>query len=99
MAHDRGFQRALVRFTDRLSPEEREEFQVSTLEDVYDIIEQIQSVHGSERRMRNLTRIRSFLEAMEQYGKVIEVFLNAADLLAFVWVRHDNYFLNANLTL
>ena len=85
-AHDGGFQRALVRFTDRLSSEERKEFQFSTLEDVYVVIEQIQNVHGSERKMRNLTRIKSFLEAMEQYGKVIEVFLNAADLLAFVWV-------------
>jgi hypothetical protein len=88
LTHDRGFQRALARFTDCLSLDERKEFEFSTLEDVYDVIEQIQNVHGSERNMRNLTRIKSFLEAMEQYGKVIEVFLNAADLLAFVWVRH-----------
>jgi hypothetical protein len=88
LAHDRGFQRALVRFTDRLSPDEKREFEFSTLEEVYDVIEQIQNVHGSERKMRNLTRIKSFLEAMEQYGKVIEVFLNSANLLAFVWVRH-----------
>jgi hypothetical protein len=89
--HDYGFQRALIRFTDRLSPDEKNEFKVTTLEEVYDVIEQIQNVHGSERKMRNLTRIKSFLEAMEQYGKVIEVFLNAVDLLAFVWVRHDSH--------
>lgn len=87
-AQDRGFQRALVRFTDQLSPDEKREFEFSTLEEVYDVIERIQNVHASERKMRNLTRIKSFLEAMEQYGKVIEVFLNSANLLAFVWVRH-----------
>ena len=87
LAYERGFQRALVRFTDQLSSDEKRDFEFSTLEEVYDVIEQIQNVHGSERKMRNLTRIKSFLEAMEQYGKVIEVFLNSASLLAFVWVR------------
>ena len=89
LAHERGFQRALVRFTDQLSSDEKRDFEFSTLEEVYDVIEQTQNLHGSERKMRNLTRIKSFLEAMEEYGKVIEVFLNSASLLAFVWVRHD----------
>lgn len=35
--------------------------------------------------MMHMGRITSFLEAMEQFGKVIEVFLNVADMLAFVW--------------
>jgi hypothetical protein len=33
----------------------------------------------------NLTRIRRFLEAMDQYGKVIEVFLNDSSMLCVVW--------------
>ena len=33
----------------------------------------------------NLSRILGFLEAMNQFGKVVEVFLNTSDILAFVW--------------
>jgi hypothetical protein len=35
--------------------------------------------------MMNLSRIRSCLEAMDQFGKVIEIFLNVSDAVAFVW--------------
>ena len=84
---DRAFERALYRFTSHLSEQDRNEFQFTTLEDVHNVIHQMQSVHGPERKMRNLARIQAFLEAMEEYGKVIEVFLNAARPLAFVWVR------------
>lgn len=35
--------------------------------------------------MRNLSRILGFLEAMKQFGAVVEVFLNTSDILAFVW--------------
>ena len=82
-----GFQRALARFKGHLSLAEQEEFGFTTLEDVQRTIAQIQDTQGSERRMRNLTRIKAFLEGMEQYGKVVEVFLNTSDILAFVWVR------------
>lgn len=33
----------------------------------------------------NLTRIQRFLEGMEQLGKVIDIFLNTSEVLAFVW--------------
>lgn len=35
--------------------------------------------------MVHMKRIESFLEAMEQFGKVIEIFLNATNYLAFIW--------------
>jgi hypothetical protein len=40
---------------------------------------------GRRKELMNLTRIQRFLEAMDQYGKVIEVFLNASSTLCFVW--------------
>ncbi len=89
--NDSGFQRALTRFKGHLSPTEQEEFGVTSLEDVQETIANIQENQGSQRKMRNLTRIKAFLEAMEQYGKVIEVFLNVSDILAFVWVCGQFY--------
>ena len=86
---DSVFQRTLARFTSSLTAAEQEDFQFTTLEEVHDVIHQIQETHGSERRMRNVNRIKSFLEAMEQYGQVIEVFLNVTDILAFIWVSRS----------
>lgn len=85
-ASDGGFQRALARFKNHLSPAEQEDFAVTSLEDVQRTIAQIQQTQGSQKKMRNLTRIKAFIEAMEQYGKVVEVFLNVSDIIAFVWV-------------
>lgn len=87
---DGGFQRALTRFKSHLSPTEQEEFSVTSLEDVQEAIAKIQDTQASKRNMRNLNRIKSFLEAMEQYGKVVEVFLNVSEILAFVWVRRHS---------
>ena len=83
---DVSFQGALKRMVDSLSPAEKEDFQFTTLEDVHLEIAKIQEAQGSERRLRNLPRIKGFLEAMEQFGKVVEVFLNVSDVVAFVWV-------------
>ena len=83
---DSAFKRALARFKDHLSPTEQDEFGVTSLKDVQETIARIQQTQGSERKMRNLTRIKAFLEAMEQYGKVVEVFVNVSDIIAFVWV-------------
>lgn len=85
-SNDSAFQRALARFKGHLSPEQREEFSITSLEDVQKTIARIQDAQGSERRMRNLTRIKGFVEAMEQYGRVVEVFLNVSEIIAFIWV-------------
>ena len=83
---DSAFIRALERFKAHLSPAEQDEFGVASLEDVQKTIAHIQQTQGSERRMRNLTRIKAFIEAMDQYGKIVEVFVNVSDIIAFIWV-------------
>ena len=45
----------------------------------------IQAEQRARKQMMHMGRIQSFLEAMEQFGKVIEVFLNVNNFLAFVW--------------
>ena len=85
-----AFQRALARFKSHLSPEDQDKFSVTRLEDVQEAIAQIQSAQGSKRKMRNLTRLKGFIEAMEQYGQVVEVFLNVHEIIAFVWVSRQS---------
>ncbi|KAI9779019.1 MAG: hypothetical protein M1816_003779 [Peltula sp. TS41687] len=80
-----SFSRALMNFTNTLSEERKDDFRFSTLADLHSTIHEIQRKQASVKKMRNMARLSSFLEAMEQYGKVIEVFLNTSEFVAFIW--------------
>ena len=80
-----GFERALKSFQARLTSSERAQFNVATLDDLKITILTIQAEQRARKEMMHIGRIQSFLEAMEQFGKVIEVFVNTTDMLAFVW--------------
>lgn len=83
-----AFSRVLSAFQSRLSPQDINRFRFTTYEDLKLFITDIQKEQAQRRGFRNLNRIRPFLNGLEQYGKVIEVFVNAKpDILAFVWVR------------
>lgn len=84
------FQKALERFILTLSKDEVEDFRFAKLEDVHKVIGDLQEEQGKRKTMMNMTRIASFLEAMDQFGKVIEVFLNSTKFLAFIWVSFYN---------
>ena len=81
-----SFQRALEKFTKNLTEKQRREFSSCTLEHVHHTISVIQHNRGNQKNMRDMARIESFLEAMDQLGKVVEVFLNCTPFLGYVWV-------------
>ncbi|TVY15598.1 Vegetative incompatibility protein HET-E-1 [Lachnellula arida] len=68
------FDNVLTDFKKRLTAKELENFQFVTLEDVRQTILRIQNDQEHLKEMRDMTRIESFLEAMAQFGKTIEVF-------------------------
>ncbi|KAI1128502.1 hypothetical protein F5Y10DRAFT_292051 [Nemania abortiva] len=80
-----GFQRALDAFVSRLKPSEKSLFKVTTLDELKVTILTIQADQRARKKMMHLNRILPFLETMDQLGKVIEVFLNTTNFLAFVW--------------
>jgi len=80
-----GFERALKAFESRLKPPERAQFSTTSLDDLKLTLLSIQAEQRARKQMMHMGRIRSFLEAMEQFGKVIEIFLNTTNFLAFVW--------------
>jgi hypothetical protein len=57
-----------------------------TLDDLKKEIDDLQTRQHSRRTLRNMPKLRGFLEATEQFGKVIEVFCQAHEVVAFVWV-------------
>ncbi|KAK5057581.1 hypothetical protein LTR84_011581 [Exophiala bonariae] len=75
----------LVKFKNRLTARELQRFKGTTLEDVKATLADIEKRQDTQRELRNLTRIRGFLDAMDQFGKVIEVFPNSSNMVAFVW--------------
>jgi hypothetical protein len=79
------FQDCLADFKKRLTKKELQEFQFSSLNDVKAAILKIQDDQSSRKSMMNLPRVKAFIEAFEQYGNIIEVFLNTSSILCFIW--------------
>ena len=86
--HPPAFQKALDEFRSDLAREAEDEFNCTTLEDLQRCILEIQKKH--DRKSKNMNRLKTLLEAMEQYGKVVEVCLNTTNVLAFVWVSRQS---------
>ncbi|KAK4466013.1 hypothetical protein QBC42DRAFT_335816 [Cladorrhinum samala] len=82
---DDAFARARSKFTKSIGPHLAQQFSGCTLKDVRDAIRDIQREHGEEDNLRNMRRLSAFIEAMEQFGKVVDVFLNASEFVCFVW--------------
>ncbi|KAK7917257.1 hypothetical protein PG985_010865 [Apiospora marii] len=85
MSAPNAFEKALAAFNSELTDSERAQFQFATSQDVRVAILTIQAEQRRSKKIINLTRIQGVIEAMEQLGKVLEVFLNSSDILAFVW--------------
>jgi hypothetical protein len=81
-----SFQRAVEKFTKSLTVKQRHEFTVCSLDDVHQTIVTVQERRGDQKAMRNMARLQAFLEAMDQYRKVVEAFLNCTPFLGYVWV-------------
>jgi hypothetical protein len=81
-----AFQLALHNFQASLSDKERRQFGATTLHDLNVAIETIQQKQMSERKLRAMNKLGRFLEGMKEYDKIVAVFLNTSEILAFVWV-------------
>jgi hypothetical protein len=79
------FEQELKSFKARLTPGEQSSFTGTTLEDLRLTVASIQETQISERTNRNVARLRHFLEAIESYSKVLDVFVNISEFVAFVW--------------
>jgi hypothetical protein len=79
------FEVILEDFKKNLTPKERQDFQFVTLNDVRETTLRIQRDQEHLKTMMNMARLESFLEAMNQFGKVVDVFANANVFVAFVW--------------
>ena len=80
-----AFNVALGKFRARLTGPQLVDFSKTTYDNLQTEIARIQKDQENVKRMMNFPRIQAFLEGMQNIGKVIEVFLNTSNILAFVW--------------
>lgn len=84
-----SFQRALAKFKvflTRTSPELVDQFSMTGPQDVKRVCKEIQDQQSRNGSLRRMRRMEGFIEAMDQLGKSIEVFVNANEFVCFVWV-------------
>lgn len=79
------FDRQLNIFRNKLTAEQMTAFRTTDYQSLLAEISRIQAMQESSNTLMNLRRIQPFLEAMDQFGKVVDVFLNTSDVLAFIW--------------
>jgi hypothetical protein len=82
---DDVFSEALRPWRARLSEKEQKEFESTTLDDLKTTIVDAQKRLELNKEHPGMIRLRKFMEAMEQFGKVAEVFGNASKYVAFIW--------------
>jgi len=59
-----------------------------TIADVYNEVKEIQHKQAETKTLRNLQKIRPYVDLLGKYSSVIEVFVQAKpDVLALIWVR------------
>lgn len=80
------FERTLEKFKNDLKPGDADIFRCTTLKDVLADIEQLQKRQNSQRRLQAIAQLKPTLEALNQLGKVVKVFANSSEYVAFVWV-------------
>jgi len=79
------FERELKSFKAHLTQTELNSFAGTTIRDLHLTIAGIQKTQLSNRTNKNVTRLRAFLEAVESLTKVLDVFVNVSDFVAFIW--------------
>ena len=83
-----SFQKALdnFRLKSGLTLQELKDMETTTLLQLQNSLDVMQKKQKASRSMKHLKRLQPFLDAMRQYIKVVDVFANTSDCVAFIWV-------------
>lgn len=74
------------RFRKDLNAEDDRSIRATSLDDVRAAIAQTERELASRQGLRNFDRLSPYIDAIERYGKVIEVFCNSDPLVPYIWV-------------
>jgi len=82
------FDQARVRVWEKLTPKERDKLaETDTIDDVWRVTQEVQEKQGKRGMLGNMSKIQSYLDGLQRYEKVIEVFVSSNPaILALIWV-------------
>ncbi|EXM19798.1 hypothetical protein FOTG_12241 [Fusarium oxysporum f. sp. vasinfectum 25433] len=80
-----SFERSLHLFRRELSDDQIKQMDGVNRKTLNDTIQATQNILGRRNDLCKLTRVQRFLHAMEHIEKLVTIFLNASDFLAFIW--------------
>ncbi|KAF4944322.1 hypothetical protein FGADI_12776 [Fusarium gaditjirri] len=80
-----SFERSLELFRRELSDDQIKQMDGVNQKSLNDTIQATQNILGRRNDLCKLTRIQRFLHAMEHVEKLVTIFLNASDFVAFIW--------------
>ncbi|KAF4457118.1 hypothetical protein F53441_906 [Fusarium austroafricanum] len=80
-----SLERSLGQFRRELTHDQNAEISGANRKAIEHVIQEIQAKLGRKQELCRLTRIEKFLDAMEQIEKLVTIFLNASEFVAFVW--------------
>lgn len=76
------WQRARERYLEGLSDQEKQYFSASTPETLYYSVDAAQKLHSDDSKSRAFSqRLRPLIDTIEQYGRALDVFVNAAAVI------------------
>lgn len=82
-----AFDEALISFKEGLTDTEKLDFAQTTIDDVLKAAKKIQEKQGKRALLRNLNRIKPYIDGLIQFSRVIEVFVQVKpEIMAFIWV-------------
>ena len=85
-AAEETIKKALANLKATISAEDACMFSNTSLRDLCDEAHKIEEEQGARYDLRNMRRVEPFLQCLESYAGVIEVFCQAHAPMAFVWV-------------
>ncbi|EWZ30168.1 hypothetical protein FOZG_16337 [Fusarium oxysporum Fo47] len=80
-----SFERSLDLFRQELSDDQIKQMDGVNQKTLKDTIQATQNILGRRNDLCKLSRIQRFLHAMEHVEKLVAIFLNASDFVAFIW--------------
>lgn len=87
-ASQQAFETAKDTFRKRLSDEAlfKEILEAPTIEKVWEAANEVQTKQHAEKRLRNMAKIKGFLDKMSGYDSVMNTFVQAKpDIMALIW--------------
>ncbi|TDZ38461.1 hypothetical protein C8035_v004775 [Colletotrichum spinosum] len=82
------FENELQRFKSELKSKEKDYFKFTTKEEFVRELDVLQTKLHAGRRQQNMTKLQGFIEAMMQFGKVIDVFFSDLEELLEIAIKN-----------